>query len=287
VRFRLINGSDRATGSDDVAETRASRGFALLPERVRAIRPPRWWQEIGFILIVYYLYSLVRNAVPSHETGAFNRAQTVLSIERRLHINIEHTLNNLVAHTHWLAYICNYYYATLHFVVTIGVLIWLYVKHPLRYRSMRSVLIVTNLVALVGFWFISVAPPRMLHGYVDTVVKFHTWGSLASPGLAKESNQFAAMPSLHIGWSLWCAFAIVTLARRPWVRVIGALYPVATLFVILGTANHYVLDAVGGAAALALAIVGQRILSGRSAYLGSPIDLTDLEPEPEPGLLVA
>ena len=69
--------------------------------------------------------------------------------------------------------------------------------------------------------------------------------------------------------------------------MIGALYPVATLFVILGTANHYVLDAAGGAAALALAVVGQRLLSGRSAYLGHPIDLADLEPEPEPGLLVA
>jgi PAP2 superfamily len=257
-----------------VAETRVSRGFALLPERARAIRPPKWWQEIGFIVIVYYLYSLVRNAVPSHETGAYHRAATVLSLERRLHINIEHVLNNFVANEHWLAYICNYYYATLHFVVTIAVLIWVYVKHPLRYRSMRTVLMVTNLVALVGFWLISVAPPRMLPGYVDTVVKFHTWGSLASPGLAKESNQFAAMPSLHIGWSLWCAFAIVTLAQHRWVRIVGALYPVATFFVIVGTANHFVLDAVGGAATLGLAILIERLLSGRWTYRRHPISLT-------------
>jgi hypothetical protein len=249
-----------------VAEARATRGFALLPERARAIRAPRWWQEIASIAIVYYLYSLVRNAVPNHVIGAFHRAQTVQSIERRLHINIEHTLNNFVATHHALAYVCNYYYATLHFVVTIGVLIWLYVKHPLRYRAMRTVLILTNLVALIGFWLISVAPPRMLHGYVDTVVKFHTWGSLASPGLAKESNQYAAMPSLHIGWSLWCALAIVTLAKRPWVRVLGALYPIATFFVIVGTANHFVLDAVGGVATLLLAIGIQRLLSGRRTY---------------------
>jgi hypothetical protein len=264
-----------------VAETRASRGFALLPERVRAVRPPRWWQEIGFIAIVYYLYSLVRNAVPSPELGAFNRAKTVLSIERYLHIDIEHTLNNFVAREHWLAYICNYYYSTLHFVVTIGVLVWLYVKHPLRYRAMRSVLILTNLVALIGFWLISVAPPRMLAGYIDTVVKFHTWGSLASPGLAKESNQFAAMPSLHIGWSLWCALAIVTLAERRWVRVLGALYPVATFFVIVGTANHFVLDAVGGAATLSLAIAIQRLLSGRRTYQRRLIVLAADEPDRE------
>lgn len=255
-----------------MAETRASRGVALLPARVRAVRPPRWWQEIGFIAIVYYLYSLVRNAVPSHDAGAFNRARTILSIERRLHISIEHAVNSFVAGQHWLAYICNYYYATLHFVVTIAVLVWVYLKHPMRYRAMRSVLLLTNLVALVGFWLLAVAPPRMLTGFVDTVVKFHTWGSFASPGLAKESNQFAAMPSLHIGWSLWSALAIVTLARRRWVRVLGAIYPLATVFVIIGTANHFVLDAVGGAAALGVAVVIQRLLSGRPTYRRQPVE---------------
>jgi PAP2 superfamily len=263
-----------------VAEFRASR-FALLPQRVRAIRPPRWWQEIGFIAIVYYLYSLVRNAVPSHETGAFHRAKTVLAAESWLHIDFERSVNVFVAGQHWLAYVCNYYYATLHFVVTIGVLVWLYLKHPLRYRAIRSVLIMTNLVALIGFWFISVAPPRMLPGYIDTVVKFHTWGSLASPGLAKESNQFAAMPSLHIGWSLWCAFAIVTLAKRPWVRALGALYPVATFFVIIGTANHFVLDAVGGVITLFLAIGIQRVLSGRRTYHRRTTALPVTAPERE------
>jgi hypothetical protein len=264
-----------------VAETRATRRFALLPERVRAVRPPRWWQEIGFIAIVYYLYSVVRNAVPSHETGAFHRAKSLLSFEARLHLNIEASLNHFVASHAWLAYICNYYYATLHFVVTIGVLVWLYRKHPMRYRSMRSVLIVTNLVALIGFWLVSVAPPRMLAGYVDTVVKFHTWGSLASPGLAKESNQYAAMPSLHIGWSLWCALAIVTLAKRPWVRVLGALYPAATFFVIVGTANHFVVDAIAGAATLGLAVAIQRLLSGRPTYQRLSPELPADDPERE------
>jgi hypothetical protein len=279
----------RAARSDGVAEWHASRTRSirlgrvrdLIAARIRTVRPPRWWQEIGFIAVVYYLYSLVRNAVPSHESGAFARARTVLSIENRLHVDVEHSLNTLVARHEWLAYVCNYYYSTLHFVVTIAVLVWLYRAHPLHYRAIRSVLIITNLVALVGFWVVSVAPPRMLHGYVDTVVKFHTWGSLASPGLAKESNQFAAMPSLHIGWSLWCALGIVTLAERRWVRIAGAIYPVATLFVILGTANHFVLDAVGGAITLGLAVCIQRLLSGRRAYvrqtLMAPVSPPDRE----------
>ncbi|HVW81421.1 MAG TPA: phosphatase PAP2 family protein [Mycobacteriales bacterium] len=249
-----------------MAEPRRRRPFALLPERIRAIRRPRWWQEVGFVLIVYYLYSLVRNAAPSHETAAFHRSSTVLSIERFLHVDIERSANHLVAGHSWLAYTCDYYYATLHFVVTIGVLVWLYVKHPLRYRSIRSVLIATNLTALLGFWFVSLAPPRMLPGFTDTLVKFHTWGSVASGDIAKESNQFAAMPSLHVGWALWCAIALVTVAERRWVRVLGAVYPLCTVFVVLGTANHYVMDCVGGVLALGIGILIERLLSGRYAY---------------------
>jgi hypothetical protein len=214
------------------------------------------------------LYSLVRNAVPDHETAAGHRAADILAAERTLHVGVEQSVNAVVAHTSWLAYACNYYYATLHFVVTIGVLVWLYLRHPLRYRSIRSVLFATNLIALLGFWFYALAPPRLMsgHRFVDTIVVFHTWGSWGSADVAKVSNQFAAMPSLHVGWSLWCAVAIVSLARRRWVRVLGALYPVATLFVIIGTGNHFLLDAVGGVVALGLGFAAQRVLSGRSAF---------------------
>jgi PAP2 superfamily len=262
----------------DAASSR--RTLALLPARVRAVRRPKWWQEIAFILICYWLYSLVRNAVPSHETAARARAVDLLGIERALHIDIERWLNTLVAGAGWLAYLCNYYYATLHFAVTIGVLVWIYVKHPLRYRSIRSVLFATNLIALVGFWTYALAPPRMFpsRGFTDTVLAFHTWGSYASGDLAKASNQFAAMPSLHIGWSLWCGIVIVALAERSWVRVLGAIYPVATLFVIIGTGNHYLLDAVGGVLALALGFGVQRLLSGRPA-LAPPALVTPHAPE--------
>lgn len=246
---------------------RTRRTLALLPERVRAVRRPRWWQELAFIAVCYWLYSLVRNAVPDHETAAAHRAGDLFAVERWLHIDLEQRVNAFVAGTHWLAYVCNYYYATLHFVVTIGVLVWLYLRHPLRYRAVRSVLFAMNLVALLGFYFYALAPPRMFpqHGFVDTIVAFHTWGSWGSADVADASNQYAAMPSLHIGWALWCAVVIVALAERRWVRVLGALYPLATLFVIVATANHFLLDAVGGVAVFACGFVVQRVLSGRPA----------------------
>lgn len=250
------------------AEESPRRVRALLPARIRAARPPRWWQELGFVLICYELYSLVRNAVPDQEQAAFRRAKDLLRVESDLHINIERSVNAFVARTHAIAYVCNYYYATLHFVVTISVMVWLYRRHPLRYRSMRSVLMVTTITALLGFYLFALAPPRMLstHGFVDTVVALHTWGSWGSAGVDSASNQFAAMPSLHIAWSLWSAIAIVRLARHGWVRFLGALYPVATLFVIVGTANHYVLDAVGGVAVLVVGFAVNRALAGRGVF---------------------
>ena len=246
----------------------ARRPRALLPERVRALRRPVWWQELIFVGICYELYSLVRNAVPEHERAAFTRAAAVVRLEDRLHIGVEKTLNAFVASRDALAYICNYYYATLHFVVTIAVMVWLYRRHPLRYRSLRTVLLSTNVIALAGFWLYSLAPPRMLgnNGFVDTVVTFHTWGSWGSSGVDSASNQFAAMPSLHIGWALWSAIVVAKLARRRWVRIAAILYPLATLFVIVGTANHFVLDAVGGAAVVAMGFVVEHALSGRSPF---------------------
>ena len=240
----------------------------LLPPRMRRIRRPRLWEEIVFIGVGYMFYSWVRNGVPMHETAAFHRADDLLAIERTLHINMELAINKAFSSVEWLVQGANYYYATMHFGVTIGVLIWLYFRHSLHYRPVRTALYATNYIALIGFWLYPLAPPRMLtwDGYIDTVVVFNTWGSWGSDGVESASNQFAAMPSLHIGWALWCGIALIRLSPRTWVKVLGVLYPVMTLLVIVATANHFVLDAVGGVAVLAAGFGIQRLLYGRSAF---------------------
>lgn len=196
----------------------------------------------------------------------------MLRLEQVLRVGVERSVNGALAEVHWVAVAADYWYATMHFIVTIAVLTWLWRRHPLRYRSARSVLMATNLVALVGFWAFPLAPPRMLPGFVDTVVVYGTWGSWATSGVAAASNQFAAMPSMHVGWSLWGALVILSLARRRWVRLLAALYPLITLVVIIGTANHYVLDAAGGVAALVCGFMTQRMLAGRPA-LAPPASL--------------
>ncbi|MGW1836167.1 phosphatase PAP2 family protein [Streptomyces sp. BBFR2] len=220
--------------------------------RLRAPRAPRLWFEVLLIAVSYWAYSVIRNAVPEQQAQALRNADGIWRAEHALGIAVEHTVNHAVNAVTWLIVPMNYYYATLHFVVTIGVLVWLYRRHPGRYAAARLALFATTGVALVGYYFYPLAPPRLMAGggFVDTLVQHHTWGSLASGDLASMSNQYAAMPSMHIGWSLWCGLTVALLARRAWVKAAGLCYPFFTLLVIVATANHFWLDACGGALCL-------------------------------------
>ncbi|MFF3404094.1 phosphatase PAP2 family protein [Streptomyces sp. NPDC002659] len=221
--------------------------------RARSPRRPRLWFEILLIAVSYWTYSLVRNAVPEQKSAALSNADWIWDVERSLGLAFEQSVNHAVNSVSWLIVSMNYYYATLHFIVTIGVLVWLYRGHPGRYAAARLVLFATTAVALVGYYLYPLAPPRLMNGhdFIDTVLVHHTWGSMASGNLKNMSNQYAAMPSMHIGWSLWCGLIIFALASAPWAKILGVLYPVATLVVIVATANHFWLDAVGGMICLA------------------------------------
>lgn len=214
---------------------------------------PRWWRELALVLLGYWLYTLVRNAVPDQVSVAMQHARQVYRLEQALSLDVELAVNLALDRITWLIVGMNYYYAVAHFLMAVGVLVWLYRRHPGHYRPARTIFLTMNAVALIVFYLYPLAPPRLLlgYGYVDTVVRHGTWGSWASGDVAAASNQYAAMPSMHVGWSLFCAAAILLLARRRWVRVLGVLHPMVTLVVIVATANHFVLDAVGGAAALA------------------------------------
>jgi hypothetical protein len=262
-----------ATRQDAAAGQPSRQRFTgLLPYRLLRWRRPLWWQEVGIIALGYWLYSVGRNAVPEQASIALRHGRSVQHLQDVLHLNFELSVNHFVARNEWLAQGMDYYYATLHFVVTIGVMVWLFLRRPHIYRGARTVLFVTTLVGLLGFYLYPLAPPRLLpqYDYVDTLLKFHTWGSLADPKIAEHSNQYAAMPSLHIGWALWCGISIFVCARRPWVRALGLLYPVGTLMVIVGTANHFIIDAVGGAAAIAVGFGVQWLLSSHGAYRTPP-----------------
>jgi hypothetical protein len=253
-------------GREKVAAPRAVTVEDRPGRRVRSRRPgrPRLWFEILLIAVSYWTYSLVRNAVPEQRAAALRNADWIWRFEHALGVGVEQSINHAADSVTWLIIGMNYYYATLHFVITLGVLVWLYRWHPGRYAATRLVLFATTGVALLGYHLYPLAPPRLMRGghFVDTVTAHHTWGSMASGDLKHMSNQYAAMPSMHIGWSLWCGLTVCALASVPWARVLGLLYPALTLVVIVATANHFWLDAVGGVLCLAFGYATARVWYG-------------------------
>jgi hypothetical protein len=247
-------------------------------------------REAVLVGVGYALYGAVRNATTGQESAAYRHAADIERWERTLHLDGEMAVNHLVGRHLWLGTVTGYYYATLHFIVTVAVLVWLYRKHPRHYRVMRTALVVACLVGLACFRLWPLAPPRLATaGYDDIIKTAHIWGSWQTARVASASDQFAAMPSLHTAWAVWCAVAIVVCARRTWVRVLGALYPCATVFVIVGTANHYVLDVVGGLVVLAVGYAAAPGLVVAAAWVRAELVSTaavlrarrDLAREPE------
>ncbi len=222
--------------------------------RRRVLTAPPVWRELMLIVLFYTAYTLTRIVLVQDGTGpAFAHAGDILRAERWLGIDVELGLNQTLLSVPWLARTANIFYATMHFIVTLGVVVWLYRYRPREYRWLRTSIMVATGVALLGFWLYPLAPPRFLHseGFVDPVTALHSLGLYASDASGSLTNQYAAMPSMHAGWALWCGFVLVKLASQRWAKVVGVLYPATTVFVILSTANHYVLDAVVGIAVIA------------------------------------
>ncbi|MFC8505438.1 phosphatase PAP2 family protein [Streptomyces sp. NPDC057411] len=222
------------------------------------MRRPRWWAELVLIGTVYAAYSCGRLLARGDVDAAVGHGLAILRIERTLGIDAEHPLNRLFTAVPALGVPADFAYASLHYLVTPAVLVWLFRRRPARYRTARTWLMVSTLLGLVGFTLLPTCPPRLLdagHGFVDTMARFSAygwWGGAASAprGMGALTNQYAAMPSLHVGWALWCGVMLWRYGRGPLARVLGVGYPLLTALVVMGTANHYFLDAVAGAAVM-------------------------------------
>jgi hypothetical protein len=158
-----------------------------------------------------------------------------------------------------LAVLAAYFYSTMHYLVTPCVLIWMYRRHPGEYRFARTTLALSTVLGLVGFHLVPTAPPRLLDGSgirdsLADVSRWGWWGGEGSVprGLGSLSNQFAAMPSLHVGWAVWCGVLLVRYSSSRLVKVLGVLYPLTTSLVVLATGNHYLLDVFAGVFVMAV-----------------------------------
>ena len=250
-----------------------------------------WWKELLIVSIFYAIYTMIRNQfgsafvngvdIPLH---SFTNAVRVIRIERALGLYHEESIQDFFLPYTWLMKTMNTYYGTAHFFVTLGVFILLFKRRPDVFGQWRNTLAAMTGLAIIGFVLFPLMPPRLLDapcpsatggfggaciehelrnyngatnfGFVDSIAEFGgPWAFNEGPA-ASLSNQYAAMPSLHIGWSTWCVFALWPLAKKRWKRIVLFLYPATTLFCIVVTGNHFWLDGLGG---LVVFIVGYYI----------------------------
>ena len=211
--------------------------------------------ELATIGAGYLGYALVRLAIHADRQAAFAHAAQLWQAERRMHLRIEPWLNGLAAARPALAEAAGYYYGLLHFLVTPLVLAWLYWRRPAASGRLRSALVLATAAANVAFWAWPTAPPRFsVPGMTDILVTHDILGAADPHGATSLVNLYAAMPSLHVAWAAWCAAAIVITTSSRW-RHLAWLYPAATTFVVLASANHFVLDVAGGLAVAGLGIL--------------------------------
>ncbi|MEU2748965.1 phosphatase PAP2 family protein [Streptomyces collinus] len=248
------------------------RFVPLLPFLHRVLTRPNLLLELLLLRVTYAAYSQVRLAAGggSNSAGraeAEEHGRQIYDLERVLHLDIERWANHTVVGIGWLRDFLDQYYTSFHFMVPLAVLAVLYRRRPGDYRWARSALGFATLLALVGFWLYPLAPPRLMPtlGFIDTVHGVQDFSQPDYGTLTALTNQYAAMPSLHFGWSLWCGVVIAVLATRWWLKALGLLHPLLTLASIVATANHWVLDAAGGAVVIAAGFGTTYLLQGPRA----------------------
>ena len=250
-------------------------------------------KELAIIGSFYFVYSLTRNRFGSISIQgsdkpmmAFHNAMKVIRLERLVGLFHEESIQEIFLPSKRLMQALNTYYGTAHFFVTLAVFFVLFHRRKDVFPLFRNALAICTGLALIGFALFPLMPPRLLDapcpgtspgiasyggdcipsdlrnyngarnfGFVDTLEKFGGPWDFSSGAVAKASNQYAAMPSLHIGWASWCAFGMWPLMRRRWQRAAVLIYPAFTLFTIIVTANHYWLDGLGGLLTLGVAFL--------------------------------
>jgi hypothetical protein len=223
-----------------------------------------WWAELLFVLCFYVVYSTIRNLNEGSPDVARANAYELMHWQEALGINCEAAIHRWALGYEPLIIVANYFYGSLHFVVTVGALVFLYRCDREDYPLLRNTIAIATGIALVGFAFWPLMPPRLLpasFGFVDTLDVYPTFWSFKRGAVNEISNQYAAMPSVHCIWALWCACVLAPRLERRGPKLLAILYPVGTVASIVLTANHFFLDAVAGFAVLALAALSARLLT--------------------------
>jgi PAP2 superfamily len=262
---------------------------------VAPLARPRFWVQVAIIGAFYMVYTFTRNQfgsatlAPGDEpVEAFRNALRIIDIEQAMGLYFEQDVQRWflpggeLQLGSWFIQLWNVFYGTAHFFVTIAAFVWIYLKAPQRFHYWRNILGITTAAGIIGFALFPLMPPRLLDAdsefggarlaaeqevdpdqiaFVDTLAEYGGPWAFDNGPMKSLSNQFAAMPSLHIAWAIWCSCVLWTLVRPRWAKPLLLIYPLATLFCIVVSANHFWLDGVGGVAALGAGVLVSEQLS--------------------------
>jgi hypothetical protein len=220
--------------------------------------------ELALILGLYALWQVAGQLSVMRVDGAIDRGRSIWRLEQALHLPSELSLQRALLEHPVLIQLCNIYYATAHVAAVILLLIWAFVWHRDRYPQLRNLLALLTGACLV-IQLVPVAPPRLVPGlgFVDVA---HVYGQSVYTAVGTGvSDQLSAMPSLHIGWAVLVAAAVVVVGTSPW-RGLIVLHPLLTLIVVAATANHWWLDGAVAIVVLGGAVVVDRIARGLVAH---------------------
>jgi hypothetical protein len=253
----------------DVAQMTLERVGQSPQPRVTAPPHSGLWRivrEIALLAGLFGVYNLGRFLSAEHTGSAFRHASELIKAEAWLGLPREATVQHHALRIDGLAEVANAFYASVHFPLTAIVLLWLMIRRPAEYGKARWALASLTGLALIGHMFFPLAPPRMMPGWVDTGVLLgqSVYGPSTDSGVA---NQFAAMPSLHVGWAFMVAVFLIRATHSRW-RWLWIAHPLITFTVVVVTANHYWLD---GLVAIALAIPLLLIFDVRRTRTPGPV----------------
>jgi len=230
------------------------RRWRIVPRQEPIAHPSLWLMLIEFTLVLFVTlaYFLTRGLVRGRESDAVEHANKILRIESALHLDPEQPIQHFTLHHEWLLQFANNFYLYAHLPALIAVTVWLYWWRPWAYPWFRNAFLISALLGLSIYVLLPVAPPRFMPGFVDTMALygFNVDGSAAGP----LYNPYAAMPSLHVGWSLLTGIAMIAAAQSWWLKAAGIALPILMTFAVIMTGNHYLLDVVTGAAVILVSL---------------------------------
>jgi hypothetical protein len=201
--------------------------------------------ESAAVLTFYAAYEASRGLVVGDRPTALRNARAIASLEQRLHVFIEPTVQHAVRAVPDLAALLGGSYLTLHLSITAAVLLWLHRRRPVAFARVRTILLLASLFALVGFLVLPTAPPRLAAvGLADIVSSGHV--DLNKGLISSLYNPYAAVPSLHMGYAIVAGAALARYAQTHLARAAGVAYPPFVLLVIVATGNHFLFDAAAG-----------------------------------------